>query len=219
MQNRLDKELEILHKEFLKLGALCELAVLNSIKSLSQNDQSLANSVFELEEKTNKKEREIEGLCLKLFLKQQPVAKDLRYLSSILKMITDFERIADQSRKIAEISLEVNLAPINIILENMAYSALKMLNASVDCYVSQNLDDCLYVINFDDTVDDFYSQIKSYVVDLVSKEPSKAHESMYLLMTAKYFERIADHATNIAKWVEFSITGIHKGANNYDLLR
>lgn len=213
MPNRLDQELEFLHQEVVKLGALCELAVSNATQALLQNDHTLAKSVFELEEQTNKQERDIESLCLKVLLRQHPVAKDLRVLSATLKMITDMERIADQARDIAEIALIMNFSPIKKNLVAMADATLKMVTDSVDCYVSLNLKDCRYVVEYDNVVDDFFSEIQKDVVSSVSSDTTKTLEGMYILMIAKYFERIADHATNVAEWVEFSITGLHKGVN------
>lgn len=213
MPNRLDRELCTLHSEVVKFGAICELAVSNATASLANNDHKLANSVLELEEQTNKQEREIEGLCLKVLLKQQPVAKDLRILSATLKMITDMERIADQARDIAEIALTMNFSPIDKTLEAMASASLKMVTDSVDCYVSKNLSDCKNVVEGDSIVDDFYKKMQNEVVNMVSHDTTKTLEGMYILMIAKYFERIADHATNIAEWVEFSITGEHKGVS------
>lgn len=213
MQNRLDLELELLHKEVVKFGALCELAVSNTIKALSTNDNEVANKVLELEILTNTQEREIESLCMKVLLKQHPVARDLRILSSTLKMITDMERIADQARDIAEISLIMNFQSLQKNLISMAHATLKMVTDSIDCYVSKNSDDCKKVVEYDNIVDDFFAQIQNDVVILVSNDTTKTLEGMYILMIAKYFERIADHATNIAEWVEFSITGMHKGVS------
>ncbi|MFI3227029.1 MAG: phosphate signaling complex protein PhoU [Clostridia bacterium] len=214
MPNRLDKELDALHNEIVKFGALCELAVSNATQALKNNDKTSANSVLELEEQTNKQEREIEGVCLKILLRQHPVAKDLRTLSATLKMITDMERIADQARDIAEIALIMNFSPIKKNLEAMAAASLKMVTDSVDCYVSKSIEDCRSVVEYDNIVDDFYKEIQNDVVQTVSNDTSKTLEGMYILMIAKYFERIADHATNVAEWVEFSITGVHKGVSS-----
>ncbi|MFI3116002.1 MAG: phosphate signaling complex protein PhoU [Clostridia bacterium] len=209
MENRLDKELDLLHKHVVEFGALCELAVTNASISLAKNDKQMAESVIELERETNKKEREIENLCMKIILKQHPVAKDLRNLSSTLKMITDMERIADQARDISEIVLSTPIQ-YNEKLQNMAEATIKMLTDSIDCYVSQNLEDCHSVVLFDNVIDDFYEQMQADVVDMVSKDVSKTLEAMYILMIAKYFERIADHSMNIAEWVVFHITGSHE---------
>lgn len=213
MYNRLDKELSILHHEIVEFGALCELAVSNATLALENNDKDTAQSVFDLEILTNKHEREVESLCLKILLKHQPVARDLRILSSTLKMITDLERIADQARDIAEISLIMNFSPLSKTLKSMASSTLKMVTDSVDCYISQIENDCKKVIEFDNVVDNLYEQIQKEVLEIVSKNTSKTLEGMYILMIAKYFEKIADHATNIAQWVNFSITGLHKEEN------
>lgn len=213
MKNLLDRDLELMHKEVLMLGALCEEAISLSIKALMQKDETLAKKVIELEILTNKKERDIEDICLKALLRQQPVAKDLRKVSATLKMITDMERIADQARDIAEISMTIDLSKTNCKLQEIAHEATKMVTNSLDCYVTSDLKACKKVIKDDKIVNALFAEIKGEIVSFVSKDSSKALEGMYVLMIAKYYERISDHATNIAEWVEFSVTGSHKGDN------
>lgn len=211
MISRLDLELETLQKYIIEMGALCEGAITNATKAVLTKDVEAADLCIKTELKTNQKERDIEDLCLKILLRQQPVATDLRIISSALKMITDLERIADQSRDISEISKQIDFTlPLDSI-EKMANGAMKMVTSCIDCYVNSDLDGCKKVFDYDDKVDKFFYKIRDEIVTVVSSDPSKTLEGMYILMIAKYFERIGDHATNIAEWVEFSITGKHKG--------
>ena len=210
MTNRLDKELLTLNSEVIQMGAMCETAVLLETKSLLENDLDSAKKVIAIELETNKKERDIEDLCLKVLLRQQPVAKDLRNISATLKMITDMERIADQARDIAEIAMLMDFTPLKKSIELIGVATLKMVTDSIDCYASHDISACHYVIEYDNVVDDLFDDIQKEVVTLVSADTSKTLEGMYLLMISKYFERIGDHSTNIAEWVVFSITGTHK---------
>ena len=211
MTNRLDKELLTLNSEVIQMGAMCETAVLLATKSLLENDLDSAKKVIAIELETNKKERDIEDLCLKVLLRQQPVAKDLRNISATLKMITDMERIADQARDIAEIAMLMDFTPLKKSIELIGVATLKMVTDSIDCYASHDISACHYVIEYDNVVDDLFDDIQKEVVTLVSADTSKTLEGMYLLMISKYFERIGDHSTNIAEWVEFMVTGKHKG--------
>ncbi len=213
MKSMLDRDLEILHKEILQMGALCEEAIQTAIKALKTNDKTLAKRTIDIEQLTNKKERDIEDLCLKSLLRQQPVAKDLRKISSILKMITDMERIGDQARDIAEISLVIDLSHTIDTLSKIADAATKMVTDSIDCYVSNDLVACQKVLSDDNNVDELFHEIQSEIADFVFADKKRTLEGMYVLMAAKYFERIADHATNIVEWVEFTITGKHKGVD------
>ena len=213
MKNLLDKQLELLHKEVILMGSLCETAIAKSAKALLEHDMQCAQSVIETEFEIDKKERDIEELCLKILLRQQPVAKDLRKISSTLKMITDMERIGDQSRDIAEIVMMADLSAYknNQHIKNIANATIKMVTDIIDAYVKNDLQLCETVIQYDQVVDDLFEEIKAVVVDTVVKDKTQVENGMYILMIAKYFERIGDHATNIAEWVEFSINGKHKG--------
>lgn len=211
MKNLLDRDLELLHQEIMQMGALCEQAISSAVEALEKNNTELAKKVLEIESETNIKERSIEDICLKSLLRQQPVAKDLRKISAALKMITDMERIADQARDIAEIALTLDLSNKIKKLPEIANATIKMVSDSIDSYVTSDLEACKKVIEYDNIVDDLYNEIHDDIVAFVTADVSKVQEGMYALMVAKYFERIADHATNIAEWVEFSITAKHKG--------
>lgn len=212
MRNRFDSQLETLNEMLIHMGELCEIAIGDATKALETEDLSLAKKVIESDEEIDHQEKDIENLCLKLLLQQQPVARDLRQISAALKMITDMERIGDQTADIADIVMstkfEENQSLTDIRL--MAEAAAKMVRDSVSAYVQRNLELARRVMCADDTVDAMFDKIKQELVDFISKrESTNADQAIDLIMIAKYLERIGDHATNIAEWVEFSITGTH----------
>ena len=213
MRNRFDEQLELLHTEMIEMGALCEEAIANAAKALLAGDRDLALRTIDRDDEIDGKERKIENLCLKLLLQQQPVARDLRMISSALKMITDMERLGDQAADIAEITTLANIGPSSNLLniDKMAKATIKMVTESIDAYVHQDLALVRGVIAYDDVVDGLFNDIKQGLIELIGKDKSKGEYVIDLLMIAKYFERIGDHATNIAEWVEFSITGQHRG--------
>lgn len=209
MRLRFDEQLNILNKELITMGALCENAIANSAKALVDGDKHMAEAVPELAARIDQKEREIESMCLKLLLQQQPVATDLRIISSALKMITDMERIGKQSADIAEI---VTLANIKNTadtddIHDMAVAAMKMVTDSIDAFVKKDAAAAKAVIDYDDVVDGYFDKIKKMIVAYFSKPQPDSEYAIDLLMIAKYLERIGDHAVNIANWVLFSITG------------
>lgn len=164
-------------------------------------------------EQINQKEKDIQNLCLKLLLQQQPVAKDLRAISSALKMITDMERIGDQSADIAEIitTAHISASGDTFNISDMAQAAIKMVTESIDAFVKKDIDIARSVIEYDDVVDGYFDKIKSMLIEKFSKPETDGEYALDLLMITKYYERIADHAVNIAGWVLFSITGLMEG--------
>jgi len=214
MRNRFDEQLELLNRELTEMGALIEEAINRATDALVEKDLSKAQGAAEFDQKVNQKERDVESLCLKLLLQQQPVARDLRLISAALKMVTDMERIGDQAADICEIVLSMDGEPYVKKLEHlpkMANEAIKMVTGSIDAFVNRDLELARKVMLMDDTIDDLFDIIKVELIDVIQKDAKKGGQAMDLLMIAKYFERIGDHAQNIAEWVEFSITGIHKG--------
>ena len=209
MRSRFDEQLDLLNKEMITMGALCENAIAMSAKAVAEGDLALTESIPALAEQIGQKEREIESLCLKLLLQQQPVAKDLRIISSALKMVTDMERIGHQSADIAEIVRMANLKVGGDTEEvrNMALAVIKMVSESIDAFVKKDDAMAQAVIAYDDVVDDCFDRVKNLLIDRFSQPEADGEQTIDLLMVAKYFERIGDHAVNIAKWVEFSITG------------
>lgn len=213
MRSRFDEQLALLKKEMIEMGALCEEIISRVLKALTDEDAQLLGGIPALGAEIDQKERTIETLCLKLLLQQQPVARDLRQISAALKMITDMERIGDQAEDIAEIIpfVENRPARTDVILHEMARASIKMVTESVDAFVAQNVDLAGKVIADDDIVDGYFTQMKQALIAEIIENPKDGECSIDLLMIAKYFERIGDHATNIAEWVVFSVTGIHKG--------
>ncbi|NMA09183.1 MAG: phosphate signaling complex protein PhoU [Clostridiales bacterium] len=212
MRIRFDEQLALLNKELIEMGALCEEAIALSSKALTAADKELAKKVAPLDAEIDQKERNIESLCLKLLLKQQPVASDLRLISAALKMITDMERIGDQAEDIAEIVcfLDGRSAENDDLMREMARTTIQMVTESVDAFVNRDILLARNVISDDDIVDAFFDQVRKKLIDKIGKEPSDGEYALDLLMIAKYLERIGDHAVNIAKWVIFSVTGVHK---------
>lgn len=215
MRSKFDTQLANLNKELIEMGALCEQVIALAAKSLAEGDIKTAKKIFPLDDEIDQKERDIESMCLKMLLQQQPVARDLRQISAALKMITDMERIGDQASDIAEIIGFMGERTDRKCsdIENMARAAIKMVTESVDAYVKQDVEIAKSVISRDDVVDDYFKKIKTELIEMISKNPDDGEYAIDLVMIAKYFERIGDHATNIAEWVEFSVTGIHKGVD------
>ena len=213
MRNKFDEQLSQLNHEMIEMGALCEEVIALASRALTENDKSLAARVAPLDSEIDRKERDIEKLCLKLLLQQQPVARDLRQISAALKMITDMERIGDQAEDIAEIIsfLHGHQAEDNDLLREMAKAAIRMVTESVDAYVKCATMLAEQVIAEDDTEDGYFTQVKERLIGKIAQDPADGEYALDLLMIAKYFERIGDHATNIAEWVIFSVTGVHKG--------
>ena len=213
MRIRFDEQLELLNRKLIEMGALCEDAISASMHTLkNEADKKSAEKAAALEREIDHKEREIESLCMKLLLQQQPVARDLRQISAALKMITDMERIGDQADDIAEIILSRGdrLLTADGTLRAMARAAIRMVSESVDAYVRQDVALAERVIASDDEVDEDFERIKRRLIDGISSGTEDGESVLDLVMIAKYYERIADHATNIAEWVEFSVTGVHK---------
>ena len=212
MRSRFDEQLALLKRELIEMGALCEEVIALAAQSLAEGDTALSARVSLLDEEIDRKEREIESLCLKLLLQQQPVARDLRQISAALKVITDMERIGDQAEDIAEIVafLGGRGTEDSELLRGMARSAIRMVSGSVDAYVKQDVPLAEKVIAEDDVVDDYFTRVKKALISRIAADPEDGEFALDVLMIAKYFERIGDHAVNIAEWVIFSVTGEHK---------
>jgi len=214
MRNRFDRQLEELHVELIEMGSMCEDVIRKTSKLLQSGDAKVAKEIRKEDSNIDEQERLVESLCLKLLLQQQPVAKDLRKVSAALKMITDMERIGDQASDIAEIieTTDFSVPTNDVKLAKMAETTIAMVTESIDAYVKQDLVLVREVIARDDEVDDLFLEVRQEIADDMV-EAGDPMSSLDLLMIAKYFERIGDHATNIAEWVEFSITGTHKDAD------
>lgn len=212
MRSHFDEQLSLLNKELTSMGALCKDVISLAARAYREGDSNLAKKVAPIDSEIDQKERTIESMCLKLLLQQQPVARDLRQISAALKMITDMERIGDQAEDIAEIIcyLDGRIAEQNQLLQEMAAATCKMVTESVTAFVSRDLSLAESVITEDDIVDDYFDSMKTVLIKRIAERPDDGEYALDLLMISKYFERIGDHAVNIAEWVIFSITGIHK---------
>ena len=213
MRNKFDEQLLHLNQKMIGMGALCERFIALAADALLKGDAKGAEEIITHGHEIDEMEREIEGICLKLLLQQQPVASDLRQISAALKMITDMERIGDQAEDIAEIipHLGGRTGEELADFKPMAEATCKMVTDSIDAFVKKDLDLAKYVANEDDTVDNCFINVKAKLIDMISETKDDGEYAVDLLMIAKYFERIGDHAVNIAEWVEFSVTGVHKG--------
>ena len=217
MRNRFDDMLENLNIELIRMGALCEDAISTATNALLK-DEGLIDKVSAIEDDINAMERKIEAMCMKLLLRQQPVAKDLRQISSALKMISDMERIGDQALDISEIAKFINKNHgNNPKLEEMARATIKMVTESIDSFVKKDLDLARKVMKHDDVVDELFNAVKAEVIKRIGHENEDGEYLADVLMVAKYFERIGDHSVNIAEWVEYSITGVHSKYTHEDI--
>ncbi|MBR3704796.1 MAG: phosphate signaling complex protein PhoU [Oscillospiraceae bacterium] len=209
MRSRLEHQLETLRLELRKMGALCEEAISAGVKALLECDDAMAQRAIACEEEIDEAEHSIEALCMKLLLQQQPVARDLRTISSALKMISDMERIGDQAADIAHLSAHFAALPLpgQIHIGDMARAAIRMVTDSVESFAKKDLNMALGVIQYDDVVDGLFLSIQDELIALIRTDSTAAVQALDLLMVAKYLERIGDHAVNVAQWVIYSITG------------
>lgn len=211
MRSRFDEQLADLNKKLIEMGAMCEECISLAAKALKKGNVNIRWEVEPLDNSLDDLERNVESLCLKLLLQQQPVAKDLRQVSTALKMITDIKRIGDQASDVAEIIgfLNGRTSEECEYLDQMASATIKMVTESIDSFVKIDLELANSIIDYDDVVDDYFHKVKVFLIDLIAKNPKDGEYALDLLMIAKYFERIGDHAVNVAKWVVFSVTGNH----------
>ena len=214
MRNQFEKQLQQLNEDLISMGALCKEAVADAMTALLYSDKQARQKAFLTEYEIDHKERDIESLCMKLLLQQQPVAKDLRRISAALKMITDMERIGDQTSDIAEIIISAkyeNVAQDIDLIGAMATGVSTMVRDSVVAYVEKDLELARKVMASDDKIDAYFDEIRDKMIAYIKAEHGEQGNRIFdLIMVTKYLERIGDHATNIAEWVEFSITGVHK---------
>ena len=205
MRNRFDRQLLKLNQEMIDMGSLCEEMITAAAKIVATRDKELMDDIVTMEEEINQKERDIERICMKLLMQQQPVASDLRVISAAMKMVSDMERIGDQACDITGIvkkDAEVLTIRENTHLDKMAKATISMVSKSIQSFIKQ-----------DDTVDELFNRVKKETISLIHEDPGKGEECVAIVMIAKYFERIGDHASNIAEWVEFAITGEYKGGS------
>jgi phosphate transport system protein len=213
IRSRFDEQLELLNRELIEMGALCEQVISMAARALMSGDTKLAAQITPLDGEIDQMERDVESRCLKLLLQQQPVAKDLRQVSAALKMVTDMERIGDQASDIAEIIgyLKGRGGEDCAFIGQMGEATIRMVTDSIDAFVRRDTKLADEVIAHDDIVDAYFLKVKTALIQYIAASPDDGEYALDLLMIAKYFERIGDHAVNIAEWVLFSVTGVHKG--------
>ncbi len=218
MRDVFNAQLEEMHEMLIHMGTLCETVIDGTYQALMKEDRESAANIIAKDAEIDQMERDIEELCLRLLLRQQPVASDMRKVSAALKMITDMERIGDQAADIAEIIKTGTLkAPAETLgMGKMAQSTMKMVRDSINSFVNDDLELARQVINSDDIVDGEFSEIRHRLAEGLVNSSASQEQMLDLLMIAKYYERIGDHATNIAEWVVYSITGVHKSAELAD---
>ena len=215
MRNRFDRQLLELNDELIRMGSLIEQAIEMAISALIRQDVEKARQAIKFDEEVDRQEREIESLCMKLLLQQQPVARDLRLISAALKMITDMERIGDHASDISEMTIlmagsQYEGSEISIdLIKDMAKETTGMVIKSVDAFVKKDMELAHSVIDRDDVVDDLFSRYRTEMIGKINENVRNGEQATDMLMVAKYFERIGDHATNIAEWVIYSVTGSH----------
>ncbi len=213
MKNRFDEQVDILNAQMIEMGSLIETTIEGACDALQTANLPKARSIIDADSLVDRKEREIESLCMRMLLTRQPVAHDLRVVSSALKMITDMERIGDHAADISEIvtMMDYSAAMQPEHFGAMSRAAIDMVHRAIDAYVRRDVDLARNVIASDDAVDELFCDVKNELIELLAADSSRGSEALDLLMIAKYFERIGDHATNIAEWVEYSVTGLYKG--------
>jgi phosphate transport system protein len=215
MRGRFIEQLEELNTSLVNMGATVEQAIADATSALVKQDSALSRRIINSDDTIDSMEKEIESLCLRIILQQQPVAGDLRLVSAVIKIITDLERIGDHAADISEIALLRTGDNYVKKLDNipkMAEATRKMVNESIDAYVKKDLELARKVISSDDIVDSLFVKAKNDLIELINKNATNGDQAIDLVMIAKYFERIGDHATNVAEWVVFSLTGMYKGS-------
>ena len=212
MRNLYQEQLQNLNQELIQMGAACEEIIDLAASALTEYTPELEEKTKQVGAVIDESERTIETICLKLLLRQQPVASDLRKISAAMKMITDMERIGDQAEDIVDLvpKMEKGVEENNLQIQQMAKAAQYMVTEAVDAYVRQDLPTARVVMGYDDVVDNYFNEIKRAILGIIAAKPGEGEYALDLLMIAKYFERIGDHCTNIAEWVEFSVTGVHR---------
>jgi len=213
MRSKFDEQLAALNDHLIEMGGMVEQAITNAKKALVEQDIELAQETIAGDDEIDRKEQEVESLCLKLLLQQQPVACDLRLVSSVLKMLTDLERIGDHASDISEITLMLADKQYIKKLEHipqMAEATMYMVTKSIDAFVKKDIELANKVIAYDDVIDDLFVTVRNELIGLINQNSANGEQAIDLMMIAKYFERIGDHATNVAEWVIFSLTGAHE---------
>jgi len=212
MRDLFQQQLQELNQELTEMAADCREIIRLAAMSLSEWDEELAAKAAHVGQRIDRRERTVETIATKLLLRQQPVARDLRQISSALKIITDLERIGDQAEDIVEIAPHLTRRPHQRFprIREMASAAMSMVAGAAEAYVQQDVALAQAVLDHDDIVDDYFARVRAGIIDIIAKNPEDGDFALDLLMVAKYFERIGDHCTNVAEWVIYSVTGAYK---------
>lgn len=208
MRSRFDEQLRELNKEMIDMGRMIVQSIAMAIEALTDKDDILAKRIMERDDQVDHAQKKIENICFNLLIQQQPVARDLRTVTAAMKMVTDMERIGDHAADISEMTILMGKeSPIDKFqhINKMATETVIMLNHSIEAYVERNKEKAKEVIEHDDVVDQLFDEVKKDIINLIQKDSGDGEEALDLLMVAKYFERIGDHATNIAEWVIYSL--------------
>ncbi len=208
MRSKFDEQLQNLNNEMIEMGNRIVSAISQAISALSKKDSELAEIIMKQDTEIDHMQKEIENICFDLLIQQQPVAKDLRIITAAMKMVTDMERIGDHAADISEMTILMgDNSKIDRFdhIGKMAAETMLMLNQSIEAYVNRNQNEAKAVINYDDIVDDLFCKVKREIIQMIRDNPEEGEDAADLLMVAKYFERIGDHATNIAEWVIYSL--------------
>ena len=210
MRSKFDEQLKKLNEEMMHMGSMIEESIQKAIEAFIHQDADSAKAIMEGDSEIDREQKKIESLCFDLLMQQQPVARDLRTISAAMKMVTDMERIGDHAADISEMTILMSSdKPYRVNIEHvksMASETMLMLIRAIEAYVEKNNDKArIVVMKQDDVVDDLFDKVKAELIDFIREHPEDGEQAEDLLMVAKYFERIGDHATNIAEWVEFAL--------------
>lgn len=214
MRSKFDEQLNNLNQEMMHMGTMIEESIQRAIEAFINQDIEAAKEIMDGDAAVDREQKKIESICFTLLMQQQPVARDLRTISAAMKMVTDMERIGDHAADISEMTIMMSRNPYKVNIEDvkkMASETMLMLIRSIEAYVEKSNEKAHQVMKQDDVVDDLFDQVKAELIDFIRANPEDGEQAEDLLMVAKYFERIGDHATNIAEWVEFALDDkIHK---------
>ena len=208
MRSKFDEQLHLLNQEMMQMGSMIEDSIQKAINALIDQNVELAKKIMDNDTQIDHEQKKIENLCFNLLMQQQPVAKDLRVISAAMKMVTDMERIGDHAADISEMTILMSKTKYIPNLEHinrMASETVQMLIRSIEAYVEKDMKKAVDVIASDDVVDDLFDKNKAELIEQIQRDPQSAESAADMLMVAKYFERIGDHATNIAELVIFAL--------------
>ena len=208
MRTKFDEQLHMLNQEMMHMGSMIEDKIQKAIEALIGQNSALAKEIMEADNEVDREQKKIENICFNLLMQQQPVARDLRVISAAMKMVTDMERIGDHAADISEMTVMMASEPYAVDLSDikkMASETVLMLIQSIEAYVEKDMLKAQSVIDHDDIVDELFNKVKQELIEMIRKNPAVSEQAADMLMVAKYFERIGDHATNLAELIIFAL--------------